>query len=47
MDTMCGSFTLAGAKAFRNAGVIDVLIEARMIIIEKANLLVWPKLDKL
>ena len=40
MDITCGSFALRGAKAKKNAVVVDLLIEAGMIIIAKTNLTV-------
>ena len=40
MDTTCGSFALQGAKAKKNAAVVDLLIKAGMIIIAKTNLTV-------
>ena len=40
MDTTCGSFALQGAKAKKNAVVVDLLMKADMIIIAKTNLTV-------
>lgn len=38
MDTTCGSFALKGARVLKNAAVVDLLIQAGMIIIAKTNL---------
>lgn len=38
MDTTAGSFALKGAKAARNAAVVDLLLHAGMIVVAKANL---------
>ena len=38
MDTTCGSFALKGVKVKKNAAVIDLYLEAGMIILGKANL---------
>ena len=40
MDTTCGSFALKGAKALKDAAVVDLLIKAGMIVIAKTNLTV-------
>ena len=45
MDTTCGSFALTGAKAKKNAAVVDLLIKAGMIIIAKTNLTVGCRLS--
>ncbi|KAJ5289132.1 amidase signature domain-containing protein [Penicillium angulare] len=41
MDTTCGSFALRGAKAPRNAEVIDILLAAGAVIIGKGNMSEW------
>lgn len=38
VDTTCGSFALVGAKAKKNAAVLDALLRAGMIILAKTNL---------
>ncbi|KAI4257637.1 MAG: hypothetical protein L6R42_005531 [Xanthoria sp. 1 TBL-2021] len=38
VDTTCGSFALKGAKAKKNAAVLDALLRAGMIILAKTNL---------
>ena len=40
METTCGSFALHGAKALKDAAVVDLLIKAGMIVIAKINLTV-------
>ncbi len=40
METTCGSFALNGAKALKDAAVVDLLIKAGMIVIAKTNLTV-------
>lgn len=41
LDTTCGSFTLVGAKAKKNAAVTDALLRAGMIVLAKTNLSEW------
>lgn len=38
METTCGSFALKGAKAQKDAEIVQRLVEAGMLIIGKANL---------
>ncbi|KAL8709338.1 MAG: hypothetical protein Q9220_005931 [cf. Caloplaca sp. 1 TL-2023] len=38
MDTTCGSFALKGAKAKKNAVILDQLLRAGMIVVAKTNL---------
>ncbi|KAL8854605.1 MAG: hypothetical protein Q9221_000640 [Calogaya cf. arnoldii] len=38
LDTTCGSFALKGAKAKKDAAVLDALLRAGMIILAKTNL---------
>ena len=38
MDTTCGSFALKGVQVKKNARVVDLYLEAGMIILGKANL---------
>ncbi|KAI9727711.1 MAG: hypothetical protein M1828_005939 [Chrysothrix sp. TS-e1954] len=41
METTCGSFALKGAKASKDARVIDLLVAAGMIVLAKTNLSEW------
>lgn len=42
METTCGSYALVGAKAKRDAVVVERLVKAGALIIGKANLSVCP-----
>ncbi|KAI1378149.1 amidase signature domain-containing protein [Hypoxylon crocopeplum] len=41
MDTTCGSFALKGAKAIKNADIVNSVLQAGMIILGKTNLSEW------
>ncbi|KAJ5609522.1 hypothetical protein N7528_010089 [Penicillium herquei] len=41
MDTTCGAYAFLGAKAKKNAPIVDMVLDAGMIIIGRTNLSEW------